>query len=62
MKRGDLIIGFENPLEISIGIRGDNFCKIYRSNFTSAWNNNELQLIANDFEEFINGFEEEEDW
>lgn len=62
MKRGTLIIGFENPIEISIGIREDNFGKIYRSNFTSAWNNNELQLIANSFEEFINGFEEEADW
>lgn len=27
MKRGDLIIGFENPLEISIGIEGIIFVR-----------------------------------
>lgn len=62
MKRGALIIGFETQLEISIGINEDNFGKVYRSNFTEAWNNNQLQLISNTFEDFINSFEEEEDW
>ena len=61
MKRGVLIIGFEEPLEISIGFKNYNFGKVYRSGFTGAWFNNELQLLANSFTEFINGFEEEQE-
>lgn len=60
IKRGALVIAFGDPMEISIGINEDNFGKIYRSSF--SFGGEELELIADSFEKFINSFEEEEDY
>lgn len=58
MEYGTLIIGMVSPSQLSIGIKEDNFGKIYVSNF-----NEDIGIVAisESFDTFINGFEKQEE-
>ncbi|MFN8674646.1 MAG: SMI1/KNR4 family protein [Candidatus Sericytochromatia bacterium] len=53
-KNGAIIIGRENPCEISIGIEEHNFGHIF---FSCLISDDEMAKVADSFTEFINGFE-----